>query len=134
MDVKADLFGNPLDPPKGPRGRGVTNDMDLVERVLGVAVAEGYVLVGVAEKVFRLGANQEITPAPGYEADVVHQLLDSKWLTKGGNHSYICGGYTGPGNSVLVPRATKQKVRLWRNLAPLNKSRKEHVRAVANDQ
>jgi hypothetical protein len=127
-----DLFGNPLAAADWAGSRRVVNDMDLVEKVLAVAESDGYVLVGVAEKVYRESAGKNITPAPSYEANMVHQLLDTKWLTKGGSHTYHCGGHEGPGNAVLVPRATKQKARLWRNLTPMTRARKE-CRAVSDD-
>ncbi|WAL66624.1 hypothetical protein ORV05_02060 [Amycolatopsis cynarae] len=126
MTAQPDLFGNPLATAVANSrsiGRRPVNDMDSVERVLGVAEKEGYVLVGVAERVFHKVGRSEITPASGHEAEVVHQLLDAKWLTKGGTHTYNCGGYEGLGNSVLVPKKTREKARLWRNLAPLPKNK-----------
>ena len=131
MTGQEDLFGNVVEPPPPPRSQRVpVNDMDLVERVIAVAESDGYALVGPAERVFRIESKTEITPAPAHEAEAVHQLLDVKWLTKGGNHSYRYNGREGPGNSVLVPRATKEKARLWRNLSPLNG--RKTLRAVAN--
>lgn len=113
-----DLFGNELTATVPVEtGRPPVNDMNLIERVLQVAENTGYVLVGPAERVYRLVANKAIETAPLVEADAVHQLLDSKWLTKGGTHTYTCHGHAGPGNSVLVPKATKDKARKWRSLA-----------------
>jgi hypothetical protein len=113
-----DLFGNELTTPVPVEtGRPPVNDMDLIEKVLQVAENTGYVVVGPAERVYRLVANKTIETAPLVEADAVHQLLDSKWLTKGGTHTYTCYGHSGPGNSVLVPKTTKNKARMWRSLA-----------------
>ena len=113
-----DLFGNALTTTVPVEtGRPPVNDMDVIERVLAVAENTGYVLVGSSERVYRLVANKTIEAAPVVESDAVHQLLDSKWLTKGGTHIYISDGQSGPGNSVLVPRATKEKARKWRSLA-----------------
>ena len=117
-DDALDLFGNELTTSVPVEtGRPPVNDMALIERVLQVAENTGYVLVGPAERVYRLVANKTIETAPMVEADAVHQLLDSKWLMKGGTHTYTCYGHSGPGNSVLVPKATKVKARMWRSLA-----------------
>ncbi|MEU5257341.1 hypothetical protein [Amycolatopsis sp. NPDC021455] len=118
MSEPLDLFGNELTATVPVEtGRPPVNDMDLIEKVLAVAENTGYVLVGSAERVYRLVANKTIETAPMVEADAVHQLLDSKWLTKGGTHIYTCHGHSGPGNSVLVPKATRLKARKWRSLA-----------------
>jgi hypothetical protein len=124
-----DLFGNPIAKSDKAGHRRVVNDMGLVEKVLSVAESEGYVLIGVTEKVYRKVANKNVEPAPAYEAEMVHQLLDAKWLTKGGSHTYQCGGHQGPGKSVLVPGTTKQKAHLWHDLAPLPGTRREHTSA-----
>jgi hypothetical protein len=113
-----DLFGNELTAAAHVEtGRPPVNDMNLIEKVLQIAENSGYALVGPAERVYRIVANATIETAPADETDAVHQLLDSKWLTKGGTHTYTCYGHSGPGNSVLVPRATKEKARKWRSLA-----------------
>lgn len=130
MTRQRDLFGSPITARDRRQGRRVTNDMALVERVLAVAESEGYALIGVTQKVYRREGKDTITPATSDEANTVHQLLERKWLTKGGSHVYHCGGNEGPGNSVLVPAATKAKARLWRNLAPLNG--KEQTDGVTN--
>ena len=117
MSEPQDLFGNELTAVAyTPVDRPAVNDMALIERVLQVAENTGYVLVGSAERVYHLVGNKTIEPAPVAEADAVHQLLESKWLTKGGTHIYMSGGHSGPGYSVLVPRATKDKARTWRAL------------------
>jgi hypothetical protein len=117
--TETDLFGNPLDAGEPPPPRVPTNDMGLIEKVLQIAETTGYFLVGPSERVYHLIARGQIESAPGHEADAVHQLLDAKWLTKGGTHFYTCGGHSEPGNSVLVPRATKFKADKWRALVPL---------------
>ncbi|WP_145926777.1 hypothetical protein [Amycolatopsis orientalis] len=100
------------------------NDMTLIEKVLQVAENTGYVLVGPSERVYHLVARKTIEVAPRPEEEAVHQLLTVKWLTKGGVHVYTHHGYEGPGNAVLVPKATKVKARQWRSLAPIPCSRK----------
>lgn len=98
MTGQEDLFGNIVEPPPPHKPQRVpVNDMDLVERVLAVAESSGYALVGPAERVFRVESKTDITPAPAHEAEAVHQLLDAKWLTKGGNHSYRYHGREGSG-------------------------------------
>ncbi len=124
MTGATDLFGNPLEEPvmDMPAAPPI-NDMNLIEKVLQVAENTGYVLVGPAERVYHQVAPKVIESAPRYEAEAVHQLLSAKWLTKGGTHIYTCHGYEGPGNSVLVPKATKAKARKWRALTPIPCSR-----------
>ncbi|NKQ53319.1 hypothetical protein HFP15_10540 [Amycolatopsis sp. K13G38] len=130
--TQRDLFGNTITAADQASGRRITNDMSLVEKVLEVAELEGYVLVGVAEKVYRKESKNQITATTADEAHMVHQLLDTNWLTKGGVHTYQCGGREGPGNSVLVPRKSKEKARQWRALAPI--AGKDARHAVADDQ
>jgi hypothetical protein len=127
--AETDLFGNPLDQPASatPESPPI-NDMTLIEKVLQIAESTGYVLVGPSERVYHLYARGEIETAPNHEAETVHQLLDGKWLTKGGTHFYTCYGHNGPGNSVLVPRSTKNKARLWRALHPLASKQKGSTR------
>ncbi|MDT7723456.1 MAG: hypothetical protein QOI21_32 [Actinomycetota bacterium] len=130
MTADIDLFGNPLDlPAQRDREPLPVNDMTLIEKVLQIAENTGYVLVGPAERVYHLFARNDIESAPIHEAEAVHQLLDAKWLTKGGTHFYTCYGHSGSGNSVLVPRATKNKARHWRSLHPLTtrKTSKEGI-------
>lgn len=125
MREQADLFGGIAwsEYQSANSGRLPTNDMDLVEKVLSIAESDGYVLVGPGEKVYRRLPRREIEAAPAHQADAVHQLLDSGWLKRGGSHTFMCGGYEGPANSVLVPRATKQRACRWRNLKPLADSK-----------
>jgi hypothetical protein len=120
MTTETDLFGNPLDADEGPRPpRLPVNDMSLIEKVLRIAETTGYVLVGSSERVYHVYAGKEIEIAPLHESEAVHQLLDAKWLTKGGTHFYTCHGHSAPGNSVLLPRAIKHKADRWRCLVPL---------------
>ncbi|MET7998491.1 hypothetical protein ABZU76_47240 [Amycolatopsis sp. NPDC005232] len=124
-----DLFGNPLaEPASTTPARMPVNDMNLIEKVLRIAENVGYVLVGPSERVYRLYARLAIETTPADEAHAVHQLLDAKWLTKGGGHFYTCYGHSGPGNSVLVPRATKNKARQWRALAARPTTAREQQR------
>jgi hypothetical protein len=53
------------------------NDVDRCRAVLETAGERGYVLVGMAERVYVrwLAVKREVDPAPGYEATVLAQLL-----------------------------------------------------------
>jgi hypothetical protein len=119
-DTEVDLFGSPVDAPQQhARTRPPINDMALIEDVLAAAISPGYALVGSPGEVFRDGPDHEVSPVPRYEADAVCQLIDTKFLTVGGSHTYTCRGRSGPGRSVLVPRTTQQQVERWKNLARL---------------
>lgn len=115
-----DLFGNPVQLSTQPRKiRPVTNDMDLIERVLHVASQDGYAVVGTAERVYRVGTSDrtgttEVIRVSQEEANAVHQLIDNKDLVVGGQHRYRYGNFReGYGRSVLVPRGTREKVARW---------------------
>jgi hypothetical protein len=119
-----DVFGNSLpqvaEQKSKPRPR--TNDMALIEQVLKVACNDGYALVGPTERVYRTGAKDvtgavELVGVPAEEANAVHQLIDAKDLTVGGqrrcryrNHQECSG------RSVLVPTVTRGKSARWSNL------------------
>lgn len=99
----------------------VTNDIGLVEEVLEVACSDfkvacsdfSYVLVGMAEQVYRKVDRERIEPVPVDIEHAVHQLLSAKWLTVGGCHYYRCGRFDGPASSVLVPKTTRDTLRRW---------------------
>jgi hypothetical protein len=124
MTQDVDLFGRPVEqPPTAPprRKRVVHNDMDLIERVLHVAQNDGYAVIGMQERIYRVTGSHygvlEIEAVPVAESEAVHQLLDNGMLTVGGGHQYrYRNNREGPGNSVLVPHATRQKARRWRAL------------------
>lgn len=120
-----DLFGTPVDQPpavKSARGRPVTNDMTLIERVLRVARTDGYALVGARERVYRVTGKDrhgvlEITGIPDEDANAVHQLIESKNLAVGGQHCYRHRNRReGYGRAVLVPRATHATAARWEAL------------------
>lgn len=105
-----DLFGNEIPgPAQSTQDTKVMNDMDLVESVLSLAINVGYRLVGAQEKVYRRveGRDEEIETVPGYEADMVHNLIDQKYLTVGGHHHCRWRGFEGSGRSVLIPKKTR---------------------------
>lgn len=120
-----DLFGTPIDPPravKPAKSRPVTNDMDLIERVLQVARTDGYALVGVRERIYRVTGKDrhgvlEITGIPEVDANAVHQLIESKNLAVGGQHCYRHRNRReSTGRAVLVPRATQAAAARWEAL------------------
>jgi hypothetical protein len=106
-----DLFGNPIAKlTKSTRDTTkLINDMDLAESVLSLAINVGYRLIGTQEKVYRRveGRDEEIESVPRYEADMVHNLIEQKYLTIGGHHHCRWRGFEGSGRSVLVPKTTK---------------------------
>jgi hypothetical protein len=117
-----DLFGNPVEvtsESQQKKARPVTNDMDLIERVLKVACNEGYALVGTNERVCRVGPKDsngtpEIIAATRDEADAVHQLITNKELNVGGQHLYrYRNARESYGRTVLVPQPTKRKSARW---------------------
>jgi hypothetical protein len=112
-----DLFGNEVvQPAKSAPDRPPINDMDLVEAVLAVAASTGYRLVGPGQKVYRCSETRKdgIEPVPSYEDVAVHQLIDARWLDVGGNHPCVYGRFEGYGQSILVPRRTKEAMARWR--------------------
>lgn len=125
MKPDSDLFGNPIDPPPAPPQhprRAVHNDMDLVERVLHIAQIDGYVLIGLQERVYRVTGTHhgvhEIEAIAIVESDVVHQLIDHGFLAVGGCHHYRDRNHRAiRGHTVVVPKGTRQQAARWRALA-----------------
>lgn len=116
------FFGDPIpvQTPAGDLARR-TNDVDLIASVIGAAVDPGYVLIGRSDKPYGRdpATPGRVEPVPGYERDVVAQLLDSGHLTIGGTRHVTCGRRDGPARSVLVPRATRAMAQRWSALHPL---------------
>jgi hypothetical protein len=113
-----DLFGNAIED-TGPQGkpRPVTNDMGTVVTVLDRAVStEGYLLAGPSRRVMRRCDKQTMQPVPLWEANAVHQLIDSGQLTLGGTHFMKCGAVSGHAHSVLVPKPTRDRLNRWQAL------------------
>jgi hypothetical protein len=125
MTQEVDLFGNPIPDTVAPKvkQRPKTNDMDLVEQVLRIACNEGYALIGPQERVYRVGPRDahgalEVTGVPPAESDAVHQLLDNKDLSVGGQHLYrYRNAREGYGRSVLVPHKTRGMSARWTHLS-----------------
>jgi SLOG family YspA-like protein len=113
--MTTDLFGHEVPEPLAIQpARTVTNDMDLMESVLGKAIQTGYRLVGAQERVYRCtGREGEIEPVPRHEEDAVHQLITQKYLEIGGTHVCTWRQYEGPARSVLVPKRTRQLAARW---------------------
>jgi len=116
-----------------------TNDMDLITEVLRRATEPGYVLLTVTnaassaassafssacEQVWRgrIRRGTDIDPVPVGEADAVRQLLDQRFLIRGG-HSEV--RYRHPGQprgrhreghaiSVLMTSAARTRLTRWR--------------------
>jgi hypothetical protein len=119
MTGQTDLFGGPDIPiqrdTRGVDGRSVTQDMDLVISVIKAAKDPGYVVIGVAQRVYRRTDDgpYEIDRVPQYEHDAVHQLIDTGLLKVGGGYTVNYHGREGRGNSILVPKTTVAKMRRW---------------------
>lgn len=116
-NTETDLFGVPMTPRK-PREtpRPPVNDMELIERILLIASDDGFVLIGAREDVYQR-AGRELVERVSPEVDAtVHQLIDAKWLDVGGSHQVRYDRYTGPAQSVLVPRKSRQAAYRWRSL------------------
>lgn len=64
-----------------------TNDLDLVETVIGLAMEPGYVLIGEREQVWRRRVHRgvEVVAAGADEVLAVRQLLAAAVLTRGGS-------------------------------------------------
>lgn len=121
-DADTDLFGNPtgsVPTPNRTKPRPVTNDMDLIERVLKVACNEGYALLGRTERVYRVGARDahgayEVTAVSPEEANAVHQLITVNDVKVGGQHLYrYRNAREAYGRALLVPRQTQNKAARW---------------------
>lgn len=112
-----------------------TNDMDLITEVLRRATDPGYVLLGInlaassavnsaGEQVWRrqIRRGTDIDPVPVGEADAVRQLLDQRFLIRGGHKEVR---YRHPGQprgrhrdghavSVLMTPAARTRLTRWR--------------------
>jgi hypothetical protein len=109
----------PEQPPSRRGAAPAVNDMDLIEAVLSRATEPGYVLVhagGTGEWVWRRRVRRgpDVEPVTGEEANAVLQLLDQRFLTRGGTHDVRRGGRIGPATSVLLTDAARTRLRRWR--------------------
>ncbi|HEX3782665.1 MAG TPA: hypothetical protein VHX38_23605 [Pseudonocardiaceae bacterium] len=120
-EPETDLFGNPVEPtaPRKPSPpRHVTNDLDLIESVVKVARADGYVVTGLNNRVYRIegiqGGTYEVATVPVYEADAVAQLIDLGVLTVGGAHACrYRNNRESTCHAVLIPAATRRRSDRW---------------------
>jgi hypothetical protein len=106
-------------------GRAPVNDLDLIAAVIRAAQHPGYVVIGVAERVYLRDPTRHgvVAAVPLYEADAVAQLLDQGHLKIGGTHVVTDGRREGPARSMLVPAATRSMLARWAALAPLTRPR-----------
>jgi hypothetical protein len=115
------LWGRSEPLAKPAPARREVNDLDLIESVIRTATDPGYVLIGPAERVYlrERGSTRAVTRVPGYEADAVAQLLDSRHLSVGGTHIVRANGREGPARSVLVSKSARSMLARWQALRPL---------------
>lgn len=124
------LFGDPAAPSTGPERRSdyATNDPELIATVLRLALAPGYLLLGPAERVVRpldgrVGAHGvDAQAVPGYEADTVAQLLDSRHLRLGGVRQVTHGDRLVAATSVTVPAAGRRLLDRWQATHTIGKA------------
>ena len=120
------LFDSPASPDPSPapepaavvRGPAI-NNMDLVWTVLERASEPGYVLIGDPEHVWRrdIRRGPDVQRVAAGEADAVRQLLDQRFLTRGGTRPVRLGRHDNHGTSVLLTAAARSRLRRWRALA-----------------
>ncbi|GGM72634.1 hypothetical protein GCM10012275_49060 [Longimycelium tulufanense] len=124
MPDEVDLFGNPVESGSESQAaeraaRKAINNIDVVLEVVKAATSDlGYVLGPRGRQVFRKDGSEEIRRVSWQEGNAVHQLLDQGWLTVGGQHSYrLLGGREFVwARSILVPKATRQRLHHWLSL------------------
>ena len=119
-----DLFGAPVESkPTAPKVKTV-NNLDTVQTVIDRACSERpYMLVGPTGQPHRMGDNGVVKPLIYWEAEALHQLIRQKLLTVGGNHTYDTRYGAKSGQSVLVPKSTRDMLSRWRALKPLHSNR-----------
>ena len=106
----------------GHRAYQATNDIELIQTIVRLAIEPGFVLIGPAERVFCYQPDRGralVRPVPKYEAAAVAQLLDSRPLRTGGARTVQYGEHSGTATSVLVPKATRDMLTRWEHLRPL---------------
>ena len=108
----------PADRPAAVFQGPAINDMDLVRTVLEHASEPGYVLIGDPEHVWRRNIRRgpDVQRVSAGEADAVRQLLDQRFLTRGGTRPVRLGRHDNHGTSVLLTAAARARLRRWRAL------------------
>lgn len=120
--MQEDLFGNEIEceNSREPRSaRPPVNNMKTITEVLARAGSEfGYVVAGVARRVYRKTSKDNMKQVPVWEMDAVLQLVDGGQLKLGsGTRVLRNGAVQRPTTSVLVPKATKDLLTRWSALA-----------------
>jgi hypothetical protein len=120
--MSEDLFGNEIeDAPQPTKKPTAVPDMEIVKTVLERARSERpYMLIGPTGHVHRLGENNLVKPCIFWEAAAVHHLIGQKLLTVGGYHTYETRHGSKSGQSIFVPKATRDMLNRWRALKPLH--------------
>jgi len=119
--MSQDLFGTEVEDKPAAEKPRTTNNLDVVQTVIDRACSERpYMLIGLTGQPHRMGDNKIVKPLIFWEAEALHQLIRQKLLTVGGNHTYETRYGAKSGQSVLVPRSTRDMLNRWRALKPLH--------------
>lgn len=119
--MSEDLFGNTVEEtaPAANEPKAVP-DLEIVKTVLERARSERpYMLIGPTGHVHRMDENNIVKPCIFWEAAAVHHLIGQKLITVGGYHSYETRHGSKSGQSILVPKATRDMLNRWSHLKPL---------------
>ncbi|GAA3437008.1 hypothetical protein [Kutzneria kofuensis] len=118
----SDLFGNKVAETSSPAKKSKTvNNMETIKTVIDRAWSERpYVLVGPTGQPHRVSDDGTVKPCIYWEADAIHQLIQQKVLVVGGRRSYQTRHGVKSGQSVLVPKSTRDMLSRWKSLKPLS--------------
>jgi hypothetical protein len=120
--MSEDLFGGAVDDkPVTTKPAKVVNNMETVKTVIERACSERpYMLVGPTGQPHRLADDGLVKPCIFWEAEAIHQLVRQKLITVGGYHTYQTRYGSKSGQSLLVPKSTRDMLRRWQALVPLS--------------
>jgi hypothetical protein len=119
--MSEDLFGTEVEEKSKTTKPKTTNNLNTVQTVIERACSERpYMLIGLTGQPHRMGDNKIVKPLIFWEAEALHQLIRQKLLTVGGNHTYETRYGAKTGQSVLVPKSTRDMLNRWRALKPMH--------------
>jgi hypothetical protein len=130
--MSEDLFGTEIEDKPATKKPKAVNNLDVVQTVIDRAYSERpYMLIGPTGQPHRMGDHGLVKPLIFWEAEALHQLIRQKLLTVGGNHTYDTRYGAKAGQSVLVPKSTRDMLSRWRALKPLHSNEKATTRRSA---